>query len=149
MYSRNCGSNCPRSCALIARSTRGSALIGPGPIRSLGAGLISSSMGMVLQPVTSDVDAAGEPHLLAAHVFQELLERFQAAGPADQPAVQAHGHHARHSVALVVEHVKGVLEIRKEMVSAIEALRGGKAHVVRIERVGHDELRLSVAGVVP
>src|SRR3954466_10085035 len=102
MYSRNCGSNCPRSCALIARSTRGSALIGPGPIRSRGAGLISSSMGMVLQPVTCDIDAAREPDLLSAHVFQKLLERFEASGAADQPAMQAHRHHARRSLAFFV-----------------------------------------------
>src|SRR5688572_29612284 len=101
MYCRNCGSNWPSSWALIARSTRGSALIGPGPISSLGAGLMGSAMRMLLQPVLGDIDAAREPHLLAAHVFQEALERSEPPGPAHEPAVQAHRHHARGSRALV------------------------------------------------
>ena len=40
---RNCGSNCPSNCDDMARSTRGSALIGPGPIRRRGNGLRSVS----------------------------------------------------------------------------------------------------------
>src|SRR6185295_16070318 len=99
MYARNCGSNWPRSWALIARSTRGSALIGPGPISSRGAGLRSLipslPMGVVLQPVPGDVDAPGDPDLLAAHVLEEALERGEPPGPAGKPAVQPHRHHAR------------------------------------------------------
>src|SRR5688572_15984548 len=101
MYSRNCGSNCPRSWALIARSTRGSALIGPGPISSLGVGLSSSNMRVVLQPVTGDIDSASEPHLLAAHVLQEPLERCEAPRAADQAAMQADRHHARRARAFL------------------------------------------------
>src|SRR5687768_659395 len=108
MYWRNCGSNCPSSCALIARSTRGSALIVPGPMSRRGAGLISSTMGMVLQPVTRDVDATGEPDLLAAHVSQEALEGLQAPRPAEQAAMHADRHHARCALAFLVEDVEGV-----------------------------------------
>src|SRR5262249_15975074 len=149
MYWRNCGSNCPRSWALIARSTRGSALIGPGPIRSRGAGLMSSGMGMLLQPVAGDVDAPRDPDLLAAHVLEKALERSEAPGTADEPAVQAHRHHARRAVAFLVQDVEGILEIREKLVARVEALRRGEAHVVRVEGVGHDELSLSVARVVP
>jgi hypothetical protein len=39
---RNCGSNCPSNCVDIALSTRGSALMGPGPISKRGAGFSSS-----------------------------------------------------------------------------------------------------------
>src|SRR5215510_9615086 len=76
------------------RVLRGSALIGPGPIRSRGAGLTSSGMGMLLQPVAGDVDAPRDPDLLAAHVLKKALERSEAPGTADEPAVQAHRHHA-------------------------------------------------------
>src|SRR5437773_9617960 len=125
MYSRNCGSNWPRSCALIARSTRGSALIGPGPISSRGTGLRSSTMGMVLQPVAGDVDPAGDPNLLAPDVLEKSLQRFEAARTSYQPAVESHGHHA---VAFLVQRVERVLEVGEELVPRVEALRGGEAH---------------------
>src|SRR5262245_63688805 len=126
MYWRNCGSNWPRSWALIARSTRGSALIGPGPISSRGAGLrsliASLAMGMVLQPVPSDVDAPRHPDLLAAHVLEKTLERCKPSRAADEPAVQAHRHHARAAVAFLVEDVEGVLEICEELVARVAPL---------------------------
>src|SRR6476646_9436717 len=153
MYSRNCGSNWPRSWALIARSTRGSALIGPGPISSRGAGLRSLIpsllIRMVLQPVARDVDAPGDPDLLAAHVLEKALERGEPPGPADEPAVQADRHHARHAVAFLVEDVEGVLEIGEELVARVESLGGGETHVVRVQRIGHDELRPAALVPVP
>src|ERR687895_723638 len=153
MYCRNCGSNWPRSWALIARSTRGSALIGPGPISRRGAGFRSritvSFMRMVLQPVIGDVDAAREPHLLAAHVLEEALERGEAPRAADEPAMQAYRHHARRAVAFLVEHVERILEVGVELLARVESLRGGEAHVVRVERIRHDELGLAVTPVIP
>src|SRR5688572_25466573 len=120
MYSRNTGSNCPRSGAPITRSTRGSALIGPGPISSRCGGLtgrISSlSMRMVLEPMAGDVDASRDPHLLVLHVLDEALERRQAAGPADQAAMQADRHHA---MLLRVQHVEGVLQVIEEIIARV------------------------------
>src|SRR5688572_28367944 len=106
MYWRNCGSNWPRSCALIARSTRGSALIGPGPIRSRGAGFRSSIMRMVVEPEARDVDAPRDQCFLSPHVLEEALERCQASGAPDEPAVQSDRHHA---ALFRVEHVEGIL----------------------------------------
>src|SRR5688500_18444291 len=150
MYSRNTGSNWPSSGALIARSTRGSALIGPGPMRRRGGGLIgriaSLSMGMVLEPVARDVDAPRNPDLLVLHVADESLERGQAAGAAREAAVQADRHHA---MLLGVQHVEAVLQIGEEIVARVEALRGGEAHVVGVERIRHHQLRLAVSRVVP
>src|SRR6186713_1411524 len=103
MYWRNTGSNWPRSGALITRSTRGSALIGPGPISSRCGGSMGSTMGMVLEPIPGNVDAARNPGALAPYVLDEALERRHAPGTADQAAVQADRHHA---VALGVQHVE-------------------------------------------
>src|SRR6187402_358967 len=146
MYSRNTGSNWPSSGRLITASTRGSALIGPGPISRRSGGSTRLIIWMLLQPVLRDVDTAGDPDLLASHVLEEALERGESAGPADQPAVQADRHHA---AFLGIQDVEAVLEVVEEVVARVEALRGGEAHVVRVERVGHDELRFSVARVVP
>ncbi len=61
-------------------------------------------------------------------------------GPdAHEPAMQANGHHLRARLALCVERVEAVLEIGEELVAGIEACGRGEAHVVCIERVGHDE----------
>src|SRR5689334_17875876 len=157
MYCRNCGSNWPRSWALIARSTRGSALIGPGPISRRGAGLMSCmtslSMRMVLQPVACDVDAPRDPDLLAAHVLEKALERGEPSRTADEPAVQADRHHARRAVAFLVEDVEGILEIGEELVARVEPLGRGEAHVVRVQGIRDDELRpaalVPVTSVVP
>src|SRR5688572_25214988 len=123
MYSRNCGSNWPRSCALIARSTRGSALIGPGPIRRRGAGFKSSAMRMELHPVAREVDAAHDPGLLRPHVFQEALERRRAARPAREPAMQPDGHHP---AAFRVQDVERVFQVVEKIIPGVEALGGGK-----------------------
>src|SRR5437867_12190581 len=125
MYSRNCGSNWPRSWAPIARSTRGSALIGPGPIRSRGAGLSSSrvsGMRMMFEPVARNVDAPRDPHLvLLRSIPDEPLQRGEAAGPAGEPAVQPDRHHARRALAFLVQHVQRVLEVLEELLARIEA----------------------------
>src|SRR5574339_957698 len=118
MYWRNTGSNWPSSGRLITASTRGSALIGPGPISRRSGGLtrrISSlAMGMVLQPMVGDVDAPRDPGLFSSHVLQKALERSEAAGPAHQAAMQADRHHA---AFLGVQDVKAVLEIVEEVVA--------------------------------
>src|SRR4051812_27996707 len=96
MYSRNFGSNWPSSGFAIAASTRGWALIGPGPISSRCGGSRSSkssAMRGVLQPVPRDIDAACDPHLLAPHILQETLQRCEAARASRQPAMQADRHH--------------------------------------------------------
>src|SRR5436305_2087840 len=153
MYSRNCGSNCPSSWALIARSTRGSALMGPGPMSRRGAGFRSakSGMRMVFQPVAGDVDAARHPDFaFGGKVSQETLEGSNASRAAGQPAMQPDRHHA---TAFGTQDVESVLEVLEELLAGIEALRGGEAHVVRVQRIGNDQLRLAVllgvAHVVP
>src|SRR5438128_3029748 len=147
MYWRNCGSNWPRSCALIARSTRGSALIGPGPINSRGAGLICSTMRMMFQPVAGDVDAACDPDFaFPARIAQKAFQRREAPRPADEAAVQPDRHHAP---ALGMKNVQRVLQVIEELLAGIETLRRREAHVVGVERIRNHELRLAIANVVP
>ena len=55
--------------------------------------------------------------------------------------MQADRHHFRRRRALFVERIEGVLQIGVELVAAVEALGHGEAHVVGVERVGHDEMR--------
>ena len=51
---------------------------------------------MRLRPVARDVDAAGDPHaLVRLHVVEEALQRAEAPGPAEQPAVHADAEHLR------------------------------------------------------
>ncbi|MNN09878.1 hypothetical protein D3C81_1227840 [compost metagenome] len=48
-------------------------------------------------------------------------------------------------VALGIEHVERVLQVLEELVARVEALRRGEAHVVRVERVRHHQMRLLLA----
>src|SRR6266850_6002926 len=147
MYSRNCGSNWPRSCALMARSTRGSALIGPGPMSKRGAGFICSAMRMMFQPVPRDIDAPRDPQLrLFARIAQKAFQRREPPGPAAEAAMQPDRHHAP---ALGMKNVQRVLQVIEELLAGIEALRRREAHVVGVERIRNDELRLAIANVIP
>src|SRR5947209_20617870 len=107
MYSRNCGSNWPSSPALMARSTRGSALIGPGPISRRGAGFSSSkssAMRLHFQPVMGDVDPPRDPDFVfTTYITQEFFQRGKPPRPADQAAVQPDRQHARGAPAFLVE----------------------------------------------
>ena len=44
-------------------------------------------------------------------------------------------------VALRVQHVERVLQVGEELLAAVETLRRDEAHVVGVERVGHDQQR--------
>ena len=83
--------------------------------------------------------------LVAQRRSRETLERGHARRTADDAAVQADRQHLRRiesrRIAFTIQHVEGVLQIVEELRARVEALRGREAHVVRIERVGHDEMR--------
>jgi hypothetical protein len=100
-------------------------------------------------PVAGDVEPRGDPHLvMPAHIVEEPRQRRRATGAADQPAMQADGQHLRRRLALGVKHVEGVFQIGVKLVAGIEALRRREAHVVGVERIGHDQLRPARPGDV-
>src|SRR6266850_5111624 len=106
-------------------------------------------IGMLFQPVSRDLDATRQPDLgLFRRVFQEALERREPPGSADDPAMQSHRHHARRVSAFFVKNVEAVLQVGVELLARIEALGRSEAHVVRIQSIRDDELRLAVARIV-
>src|SRR5262245_12035081 len=122
MYSRNLGSNWPSSGAAMACSTRGCALIGPGPISSRSGGFRSSNnsaMRMVLQPVARDVEPARDPHFFWFDVTNESLQGSQPARAPHQTAMQADRHHAS---AFSVQDIETIFQVGKKVIAAIEAL---------------------------
>ena len=103
---------------------------------------IGGKMQQVGMPVLGDLQPCRHPDaVVLADVVEEAHQGRSAAGPADQAAMQADRHHLRRRRAFLIEHVKTVLEIGEEFLAAAKALRGDKAHVVGVERVGDDELR--------
>src|SRR5687767_8439450 len=71
----------------------------------------SASCGMRRAPVTGDVDAPAEPHVLVARrMAQELVEPGELARPAGEPAVEPDRHHLRAFLALRVERVERVAQ---------------------------------------
>src|SRR5436190_8466723 len=62
--------------------------------------------------------------------------------------MQADRHHLRRPAAtLLVKAVEAVLQIGKELITAVKTLRGCEAHIVGIEGVGNDEM-LAAARIV-
>ena len=57
--------------------------------------------------------------------------------------MQADGEHFRGGGAFFVEHVEGVLQVLEELLAAVEALDLGEAHVVGVQGVGDDQVRLA------
>ena len=55
--------------------------------------------------------------------------------------MHADRHHLRRLAPLFVQHVKAIFEVGIKLLRGIEALRGGKTHVVGIEGIGHDQVR--------
>src|SRR5437764_6669198 len=96
-----------------------------------------------------DVDAAREPDaLMPGGVVDKAFERGGAARPPGEATMQPDRHHARPRLALAIENVEAVLQIGEELITRVEALRRREAHVVRVEGIGDDQLRLA-AGAVP
>ena len=70
-----------------------------------------------------------------------VLLRASCVTPADQSAVQSHGHHlGGASKTLFQKTVESVLEVAVKLIAAVESLRGCEAHVVAVQRVGDDEM---------
>ena len=68
---------------------------------------------MRLLPVPRDVDAPADPHaVVLADVVEKALQRGNAAGPPEQPAVHADAHHlgvvVAGGVAFGIERIEGV-----------------------------------------
>src|SRR5258708_1812230 len=97
----------------------------------------------MLGPVAGDLHAPADPDLVVfLHVVEERRRRGYARGPAGEAAMQADRQHLRRRLAFRIEYVERVLQIREELTAAVETLRRCKAHIVGVERIGHDENRL-------
>jgi hypothetical protein len=78
------------------------------------------------------------------HVFEKTLESGNAPGAADQPGVEADGHHGRVLIGLSPERIEGVDAVPGEVFGEHEIATGHVAHIVGIECVRHDHM--TVAG---
>ena len=93
-------------------------------------------------PVAGDVDAARRPNAVeAADIVDEALQPGHLAGATDQAAMQADAHHLRlPRLPFGIKHIEGVLQILIELLAGDVAGRGGEAHVIRLQRIGDDQL---------
>ena len=99
---------------------------------------------MVFAPMPRDVGAAAYPSV-AAHfqMVHKLCKSARASGAPRQPAMQADGHHLRR--LLGAQCFIRVAQVREEVVAGVEPLRGCEPHVVCVQCVGDDEVRLAVS----
>ena len=120
---------------------------------SIGSSDIEGVVGQMRQigvPMLRDLQPGRHPDaLVLSDVIEEAHQRSGAAGTADDPAMQADRHHLRRGFAFPVKDVKAVLQIGEEFIAAAKPLRIHKAHVVGIERIGNDQMRLRPARLDP
>jgi len=153
------GSNWPISGAAIARSTRGSASIGPAPISSRDGGTKGSSrhgstggrLTTGRQPGAGGGKVSIQCRAMSArrhtHTWSWAVmwstRRWSAAKRPGRPttrAWQADREHLGLGRTLGMEDVEGVAAVGEELVAGAEALWRGEPHVVRVERVRDDEV---------
>ena len=105
-------------------------------------GALEAFVGVGFGPVLGDVDAAGEPDIgVGLGVVEEAFQARDFAGAADQAAVQADGEHfGLACLAFGIEGVEAVFQVLEELLAFDVAGGGGEAHVVRLQRVGDDQL---------
>src|SRR5579872_5034429 len=96
-------------------------------------------------PMLGDRRAAAQPHtLVTLHVLEQAGERADSPGPADDPPVQAHGHHARPALqARTIEPVEGVAAVGEELLAGAEIAAALQAAVIVVEAMGDDEVPLA------
>src|SRR3546814_3731669 len=94
------------------------------PRRRYGSPQPSSRL-VPLVPVAGDIDAPRRPHAVVRHhVVEEAGEGSGAPPPSDKAAVQAERQHLPlPGTALAVEQVERILQIAKELLAGVEALR--------------------------
>ena len=70
----------------------------------------------------------------------------EAGRAANQPAMQADRHHFRGGFPLLIQHIKRVSQVACKLITIVESLRRRKPHVIRIQRVGNDQMWLCHLG---
>lgn len=93
--------------------------------------------------MSSDIDAPAYPDILmVADVAQERFESAAATWAPDDATVQTYREHGRSGRSLPVQHVERILAVGQEVAAGAEADTGEEAHVVHIEGVRHDQVRV-------
>ena len=104
---------------------------------------VSSGAGrMNRHPVPRDGGAIAQPDgVVALDMIDEARKRADAAGPADEPAVQPDRHHARLALgAAPIQPVERIPHIGEELLAEVEPLPAGHPAIVGVEAVGNDEM---------
>src|SRR6056297_987079 len=93
-------------------------------------------------PMFGDCEAGWGPDvLMRCDVIQEPFQTGDLSRAANQPAMQADTHHRRPaSLALGMECFEGIDQILAEVLPRHPSRRARKAHVIRLQRVGYDQL---------
>src|SRR5271157_5364351 len=98
----------------------------------------------MLVPPVGNVDPAGEQHLsFAERVFDELAQRIDATGLADEAWVQTNRHHLRMRFALTPQFIEATLEIVEEIPGPTVSRQQAELAVVVGEGIGDNEVRFA------
>ncbi len=92
--------------------------------------------------MVGDLFAGGEPDITPGpRVVEKPLQGLGPTGATDQTAMQPDRHHlGRARDTLGVQCIESGAQVVEELFGRIEPLRRGKAHIVAVQRIGHDQL---------
>src|SRR5580658_8673022 len=98
---------------------------------------------MLRNPVPRETLARAQPNgLMALHVIEQPAQGADAAGTADDPAVQTDGHHAGAAFAAQsIQPIESIAAINKKLHSGGEVAAALQAAVIVVEAVGHHQMR--------
>lgn len=101
---------------------------------------------MYLKPVTRNVETCGNPRILMGfHMVQKTLQGECARGTSGETAMQANRHHAP---PFLIQHIERIPQVAEELLAFRKPVQRDELHVVHIEGVGHNQLRLAVASII-
>ena len=101
----------------------------------------------MLDPVSRYVDSSTDPDVfMFLDVVEKLCQSRSTSGTTRQAVVNSDCHHLRKSRALSIKKIERLLQVHVELLTEAEALAPGKSIVVRLVRVGYDQVRLPPSG---
>lgn len=98
---------------------------------------------VVLKPMSGNIDTVTDPCLFNRFdIVKESTKSPSTSRSTNHTTMKSNRHHLGLSIifCFFMELVKGIFQIGKELVTAVETLRGNEPHVVVIQCVGNNEM---------
>ena len=101
---------------------------------------------MVLMVVSGDINSPAHPDVIKlGDVIEEPRDCVRPARVPCYAAVKSNTHHLGRLCPFCVKVIKGISEVAIKLLARVKALGRGKAHVIDVERVRNNQMRLALS----